>query len=407
MEKQFIRNRDIILFGFQSWDTDIGSNFKDMALELSKYNRVLYVNRALDRSFKMKNKDSVEVRTRLKVIKTGEGELTAVGPNLWVQQPRTILESINWLPGAWLHDTLNKLNSKRLVRQINKISRKLGFKNVILINDNDFIRGRYLKQLLDCETYIFYIRDYMLGVEYFKRHGARLEAGTMAAADLVVANSTYLANYSREYNPNSFDIGQGCDLKSYTVDNPVMPEDLKSIKKPIIGYVGFISAWRIDIQVIRHLAEQLPAYSIVLVGPDDLMSEGETLKKLHNLHFLGRKPQEILSDYIHYFDVCINPQVLNNITIGNYPRKVDEYLAMGKPVVATKTEAMKLFEPYTYLCENKEDYVKHIRNILLKAEETNSETEVNRRKAFAFSHTWEDSIGRLGSAYFQVKKAPR
>jgi hypothetical protein len=64
---------------------------------------------------------------------------------------------------------------------------------------------------------------------------------------------------------------------------------------------------------------------------------------------------------------------------------------------------MRLFAPYTYLCETKEDYVKHIRKILLKPEESMSETEVKKRKAFAFSHTWEDSIARLGDAYYQVK----
>jgi teichuronic acid biosynthesis glycosyltransferase TuaH len=404
MEQQFIKHRDIILFGFQSWDTDIGSNFKDMALELSKYNRVLYVNRALDRSFLIKNKDLPEVIARKEAIKTGKGELSQVAPNLWVQHPRTILESINWIPVAFLHDWMNRINNKRLAKQIRKASRKLGFKNVILMNDNDFIRGRYLKQLLKCDDYIFYIRDFMLGVAFFQRHGHRLEAGTMKAADMVVANSTYLANYARKFNRNSFDIGQGCDLKNYTADNPKMPEDLEGIKRPMIGYVGFISAWRIDIEVIRHMAEQLPAYSIVLVGPDDLLpAEAERLKKLHNIHFLGRKPQETLSNYIHYFDVCINPQVLNTVTVGNYPRKVDEYLAMGKPVVATRTEAMKLFAPYTYLCENKEDYVKQVRKILLRPDESMSEEEVSRRKAFAFSHTWEDSIGRLGDAYYKAK----
>src|SRR5688500_4200838 len=102
MERQTIKHRDIILFGFQSWDTNIGSNFKDMALELSKHNRVLYVNRALDRSFVMKNKHLPEVKTRKEVVTTGKGELTQVAPNLWVQHPRTILESINWIPVAFL-----------------------------------------------------------------------------------------------------------------------------------------------------------------------------------------------------------------------------------------------------------------------------------------------------------------
>lgn len=49
MKEHIIKNRDIVLFSFQPWDEEIGSNFKDIALELSRDNRVLYINRALDR----------------------------------------------------------------------------------------------------------------------------------------------------------------------------------------------------------------------------------------------------------------------------------------------------------------------------------------------------------------------
>ena len=403
MIHNYIKDRDIVLFSFQPWDAEIGSNFKDMALELSKYNRVLFVNRALDRASIFKGKHTPQVQARLATLKNGVHELEQIQPNIWVHNPRTIVESINWVPFASLHDLLNKRNNKRLADQINKAIDSLGFKNVILINDNDFIRGRYLKQLVHCSEYIFYIRDYMLGVRYFQRHGPRLESGLMKEVDMVVANSTYLANYSRQFNPNSFDIGQGCDLKNYVVSNPPMPEDLKAIKKPVIGYMGYISAWRIDAEIIKYLAERLPDCSIVLVGPADGLFDNIDVKHLNNLHFLGGKPAHILSNYIYYFDICINPQLLNNITIGNYPRKVDEYLAMGKPVVATETEAMLLFKPYTYLCKTKEDWVDTIKMILSHPEKTMSAEVSNERISFAMSHTWSNSIGRLGDAYHSLK----
>ena len=44
--------------------------------------------------------------------------------------------------------------------------------------------------------------------------------------------------------------------------------------------------------------------------------------------------------YLQHFDVCINPQEVNDITLGNFPLKILEYLAMGKPVVATATHLM-------------------------------------------------------------------
>jgi glycosyltransferase involved in cell wall biosynthesis len=68
--------------------------------------------------------------------------------------------------------------------------------------------------------------------------------------------------------------------------------------------------------------------------------------KLHgytNIHFFGAQDVNRLPEYIKA-DVCINPQLLNETTKGNYPRKIDEYLAMGKPVVATKTIAMDILK---------------------------------------------------------------
>jgi len=39
-----VKDRDIVVVGLQPWDLPIGSNCKNIALEFSKHNRVLYVN---------------------------------------------------------------------------------------------------------------------------------------------------------------------------------------------------------------------------------------------------------------------------------------------------------------------------------------------------------------------------
>lgn len=44
-----MRKRDFIITSLQPWDMPIGSNAKDIALEISKQNRVLYINTPLDK----------------------------------------------------------------------------------------------------------------------------------------------------------------------------------------------------------------------------------------------------------------------------------------------------------------------------------------------------------------------
>ena len=42
-----ITGKDFVFTGLQPWDLQIGSNAKDIALDISKHNRVLYNNTPL------------------------------------------------------------------------------------------------------------------------------------------------------------------------------------------------------------------------------------------------------------------------------------------------------------------------------------------------------------------------
>jgi glycosyltransferase involved in cell wall biosynthesis len=132
----------------------------------------------------------------------------------------------------------------------------------------------------------------------------------------------------------------------------------------------------------------------VLVGPEDEAFKSSRLHNLKNIYFPGTKPPTALPSYIHAFDVCLNPQLVNQVTIGNYPRKIDEYLAMGKPVVATTTEAMSIFAVHTYLAASKEDYLR----LIDKALKEDSAELQTLRTAFASSHTWENSVAKIYKA---------
>ncbi len=392
MEIPLIRDHDFIIFGLQPWDIPIGSNCKNMAEEISRHNRVLYVNRPLDRLSRFKYKDDIRTKNRLESIKHGKNVLEEISSRLWVFNPRIILESINFLPQGSVYNYFNKRNNKKLANEINWSSHQLGFKNPILIIDNDFLNGLYLKDFLKPRLFVYYIRDFLLSQKYFLRHGFKAEPIMIQKANLVTANSKYLAGYASRYNSNTADIGQGCDVEDFLGMPSEIPADIASIKYPVIGYCGYLTSTRLDLELIHFIGIQKPEWNIVLVGPEDDRFKLSALHQLPNIFFLGSKPAKQLPQYIHTFDVCINPQLLNQMTIGNYPRKVDEYLASGKPVVATKTEAMEMFCDHVYLCENKEDYIIKIQKAL---DEPLKEIRKEARKEMAKSHTWAASVKEL------------
>lgn len=380
------------MVGLQPWDLEIGSNFKNMALQIAQQNRVLYVNKPLDRKTALASRRDVKTITRLNSIKKGEGVLEEATKNLWVFNPQTMLESINWLPPGMLYRTLNKLNNSKLASQIKQACVTVGFKNHLLIVDNDFFNALYLKEYLQTDFSVYYLRDYLLSQPYFYKHGVVSEPQLMQKVDIIVTNSLYLAEYARKYNPNSFYIGQGCEFEAFEKKTNYIPEDIRDIPKPIIGYCGALLKSRLDIDLLLSIARERPQWNIVLVGPEDDNFKKSALHQFKNVYFLGHKEPQALPVYVHQFDVCINPQIVNQMTIGNYPRKVDEYLAAGKPVVATATKAMEEFAACTCLCIDLDGYLTAIENILSNGEDGGQRT---RRIEVAKSHTWKNSIIKL------------
>ena len=389
-----LRDRDIVVVGQQPWDTAIGSNCKDIAVEFSRHNRVLYVNAPLDRNTLLRQRRMPLVQQRLRVLRGLEPRLQAVSDNLWVLTPATILESINWLPAA-LHTWFNKRNNRRFAAAIQEATGELGFQRCLLFNDNDIFRSFYLPELLKPEVSIYYSRDFMVATDYWRKHGLRLEPQLIAKSNVCVANSSFLAGYCRQHNPRSFDVGQGCDaLPAATEADAAMPPELARLPRPIIGYVGALVSARLSLAVLRHISQRQPGWSVVLIGPEDEEFKSSDLHGLANVHFLGSKPPARLPGYVRHFDVCLNPQVVNDLTRGNYPRKVDEYLQLGRPVVASRTEAMRLFEGHTYLAETTEDYVR----LIAQALREDSPARQQQRRAFAATHTWENSVGKIYQA---------
>lgn len=389
-----IKNRDIVIIGLQPWDVPIGSNCKDIALEMSKHNRVLYVNYPMDVKTVMYNYRRPEMKKRLRMLLKRGPNVSPVQENLWMFFPKLVLLSANWISWEKGFKFCTKINNALFASQIKKAVQALNFKNIILFNDNDIFRGYYMKEMMKPSVSVYYSRDFLVAVPYWKKHGAKLEPELIAKSDLCVANSIHLRDYCKKFNKQSFYVGQGCDLSLYQGgQSQHQTEELRHLGSPIIGYVGAVTALRLNIDWIKQGAIKNPEWSWVLVGPaeDDCIRQ---LSGIANIHMIGPKPPETLPGYIASFDVCINPQIISEMTIGNYPRKVDEYLAMQKPVVATRTKAMSVFEDVVYLAHDLESFLRCIRQAMAE----DSADLRRQRRAFAESHSWENSVNEIYKA---------
>lgn len=392
-----IENRDFLITSPQTWEYPVQTTIKNTTLEISKKNRVIYINTPLDIMTNHRKPDTEEFHHRRDVLDGKLPLVRQINPNLWVVDCPFILLSINKLPKGKIFDFFNWLNNKKLANYIKKVLKDLGFHDVIHLMDTDIYRGFYMKDLLKPALSIYYCRDYVIGEPYFARHGVRLEAELARKSDFVLANSTHFAERFRQYNPKTYAIETGVNVELYKgTDNHPKPADMEGIPHPIIGYTGVLYTLRLDLPLMYEWAKSNPDKSFVLVGPEDDQFKAHEIHNLPNVFFLGKKPVEELPAYMQHFDVCINPQAINDITIGNYPLKIDEYLCMGKPVVATRTHTMMdIFSKHTHLAEGLDEYNQQLEIAL---SEVGMTVLSEARMAFGESHSWGHSVGKIYKA---------
>jgi len=163
-------------------------------------------------------------------------------------------------------------------------------------------------------------------------------------SDLIRTTHPSITAYLREHYAD--EIGDkkistsrnGVDLDLFDPDRAYeRPAALRNVEKPILGFYGNLDAW-IDWDVMRRLAG-LSDYQVVVIGgtegmapkvPPELYRDSPTV-------WVEKQPVTEIPRWLAHFDVALFPFVVNDMTNAVDPLKVWEYLAFGKPVLATPT----------------------------------------------------------------------
>ena len=384
---------DFIFVSLQRINTNRSSTSTSLAQELAKSHRVLYVNPPIDRKTWLQPSSDPFIEAHKILIKENKAGLVTDHHQLSVLTPSKIIESINWIPFTSVFSIFNRINNQTFASEIKDAVKKLKFKDITLVIDKDMFRSFYLKELLKPKYTIYLDRDYTLGFDYWKRHGVKLEPLLMSKCDAVVCNSLDFTKKNLRYNPNSFYISNGANLDLFNAEKVYeQPEELALFERPIIGYVGALTASRLDVDLISGLAKNIKKGTVVLIGPEDEAFQQSDLHQLKNVQFIATKKTEEVPAFVNSFDVCINPQVLNEITIGNFPLKIVEYLAMGKPIVATKTNTMgEVFAAHTYLATGVDEFSEKIDQAIKEDNQILRKARIN----FSQNFSWEKITNNL------------
>lgn len=218
-------------------------------------------------------------------------------------------------------------------------------------------------------------------VDDFEEHDPHQEE-MLAKSDLVFTTAIRLYDELQKKHDDVYLIPNGVPFDHFNKKCEI-PEDMKNISKPIIGFVGALNPRWVDVKVLDQLIAKNPQWSFVFVGTKVGM------KAYENVHFLGVKSYKELPDYITNFDVTLIPFLDNRISRAANPIKMYEYLAAGKPIIARRLpETEKVKEIYLYSSESEAEEA--IKKALLE-EGTNQE----RYRKIAMEHTWEQRFKKM------------
>lgn len=375
-----LKGEDILCISTADWDNINGwTNKQHIMSRLSKANRILYIESLGLRQPTIKKKDILRILKRLKDWFKGARR---INENLFVYSP--IILPVHKIK------VVQKINHLILWLTLKLLLKRLRFKNPILwtYSPASFsLIGRLNEKLT-----VYHCVDELSATPRIPISILKMEEELLKKADLVFATSKSLYERKKVFNPNTYYMPNVADVAHFMKELPT-PEDI-TVKHPIIGFIGTLVAYKLDLELIKYIARAHPEWSVVLIGE---IAEGEDkdkisgLKGIHNIFMLGGRRYEVLPGYVKTFDVCILPSRINEYTQNMFPMKFFEYLATGKPIVLTELLAVSEYGDLCYIAKNKKEFIRYIEQALLE----NDVQLSKRRIAVAKENTWEVRIDQM------------
>ena len=371
------KKEDILLLSTADWGNPFWTNKQHVALELSRLgHKVLYVESLGLRSPSINKADVSRIFRRLL---NGLKLPKRINENLWVWSP-IVIPFQNYYIVRLFNKCILSLLSKLFTYSLNFKSPVLWTYNPITIDL--YLVGPKIKVVYHC------VDEIKAQPNMPVRQIENAENKLLKRADYVFVTSKELYRTRKKINKNTFFFSNVADFDHFSKARnniTVMPEDISCIKGPVIGFVGAISSYKVDFELLSFIAKSRPDWSIVLIGK---IGEGEpgtdaSILELDNMYMLGPRPYKDLPGYIKSFDVAMIPVTLNDYTHAMFPMKLFEYLAAGKRIVSTNIDSLQSYRDHVYLSASYNEFVDNIEKILL-----DDDKGLNERLALAKKNTY-------------------
>lgn len=384
--------KDCILFATADWDTPYWTNKQHTAAYLAKADwRVLYVESIGIRPPKVgSGTDWARIARRLWRGLRGPRH---VAPGIWVYSPLVV-------PLRHDHPLVRRLNRGLLSGGIQRFMRALKFVRPMVWTYHPFV----LDLLADLDAspttstgpLVYHCVDDLSAIPGVDATAFNAEERRLLGhADVVFTTSAALHAKCAAHHARVVDFPNVVDVEHFAAAHrpDALPADLSAIAHPRLVYVGALSDFKVDFQLLTDIAHMRPTWQIVLIGDE---REGQhdpalaALARLPNVHRLGHRPYLRLPDYLRGMDVGLLPTQVNDYTRSMFPMKYYEYLAAGVPVVSTPLEFTRQPRAGMLIADTAEAFADAI-----SAQLARGRFSAEDARTLVGEHTWEARLQRM------------
>ena len=382
-----LKGQDIVCISSIDWDFIWQGHQQIMSTLAANGNRVLFVENTGVR--RPNFKDIPRLRKRIRNWWRGTKGFRQEQDNLFVYSPLVLPFPYSRV-ARWMNRFI-------ITRAIRRWIQALGLQRPLVWT---FLPTPLALDIIDAiePTLVIY---YCIDDFESSSSGARLirqaEDRLLKAADLVFVTSERLRHRVLEQREQVEVLPFAVDFPRFEKErlaNQSKPNELVEIDSPIVGYVGGLHRW-VDQELLVEAARVLPDVEFVFVGPEQC--DMSKLKAQPNIHLLGSRNYDELPRYIKCFDVGLIPYVLSEYALNVYPTKLNEYLAMGLPVVATNLPEVRKFNEdfndVVRIGDGPASFASQIQESLAN----NTPAQVQRRIEVASQNSWQARLEHMST----------
>lgn len=378
-----IEGKNIICISQTTWHGEFTKSTVQLLSLLAEKNTIVFIEYPFtfkDVVFSILGKQKAQVARMLGLKKRIQDEKTDNGAIVKHLVMPPVLP-VDFITNESIFKKVFSINSFIYKSQLRKTIKKLKLDKPIIITAYNPMYGLPMIKQLNEFLNIYYCYD---GMDT-QRHNSRIyniEKQFCQQVDCIITTSDYLNSEKKKLNPNSYVVKNGVDFKLFAPHSKKAVSSYDTIKK--VGYIGTLD-FRFDIDSMEYAIKELPYVLFEFTGYLLNPAIQELLSIYSNVAFFNSVKAQEVPQLLSKYDLGIIPYKMNEVNKNIYPLKINEYLAVGVPVVMTAFANLNDFKSIVKTAETKELFKAHIENEL----KNDSNALIQERIEFAKLNSWE------------------